>query len=363
MSFDYINEAFKQLNILEEDVFEPSTDGVNKLDMFLDNDDDTINVIDPEATSEEELNDSYIGKVIINCNVCHSHIFKAKEDIEINEEGVVNSESECPYCGEQEGFTVIGEITPYVESKEEEPSEDEVNAEVEVDGEEIPAEEEPVNESLTEAMNNVNVETDDTIVTVNSDENGKVTVSTEPKVEDTIIEDEMIAPISDETINEIEANQEPAEAVASEEEFAEEEFSEDEYVEDETTDVDIEEVDEDSMDELGESYIRNIYDNVSGFRTTNVSMSDTKMIIEGLITFTSGTQKKTGFIFEAVGIDKNNNVRFVGKNSHFSTSPEAYTLSGKVNNNKLFFESLDYHYVAKDSAGKLNKIQGKVNHK
>ena len=90
MAFDYINEAFKRLDILDEELFDTSSEGINKLSDFIEQDDEVVRVIDPEAETDEELKDSYVGKVIVNCNVCHSHIFENKEDIVIEEEGVVN---------------------------------------------------------------------------------------------------------------------------------------------------------------------------------------------------------------------------------------------------------------------------------
>ena len=127
MPFDYINEAFKRLDILEEQMFDTSLNGINNLSDFMDadNTEDIVRVIDPEAETEEDIKDSYVGKVIVNCNVCHSHIFENKEDITIDEaDGAVNIETQCPYCGEQEGFTIVGEIAPYNNEPVEEPSEE-----------------------------------------------------------------------------------------------------------------------------------------------------------------------------------------------------------------------------------------------
>ena len=106
MAFDYINEAFKKLDLLEEQMFNTSLNGINELSNFMDNDDanEIVRVIDPEADTEEMIQDSYVGKVIINCNVCHSHIFENKEEIKIEEDGAVNIEMQCPYCGEHEGL-------------------------------------------------------------------------------------------------------------------------------------------------------------------------------------------------------------------------------------------------------------------
>ena len=142
---NYLSEAFKKLEILDEDVFDLDKDGLTALKDFEDKDeeDDSIAVIDPDAESEEDLEDSYIGKVILDCSVCHTDIYKDKEDITIDEEaGLANIGEECPYCYSSEGFKVIGEVKPFVEITFE--TEDDVD--VEVDGEEV--EDEDMNESL-----------------------------------------------------------------------------------------------------------------------------------------------------------------------------------------------------------------------
>ena len=115
MRLDYIDEAFKKLELLNEDTFNFSPQGMSDLETFLAQDDTTelVKVIDPEATDPAELNTSYVGKVITNCNVCHSNVFTQKDDIQVNEDGIVNIEKQCPYCGELEGFTILGEIIPF----------------------------------------------------------------------------------------------------------------------------------------------------------------------------------------------------------------------------------------------------------
>lgn len=146
---DYLSEAFKQLEILNEDVFDLDKDGLEDLKDFQDEDEEeVIDVIDPEAETEEELEDSYIGKVILDCSVCHTDIYKDKEDVIIDEETqLANVGEECPYCFSVDGFNVIGEVKPFVETEFE--TDDDV--EVEVDGEEVEEEdkdEEEKNESL-----------------------------------------------------------------------------------------------------------------------------------------------------------------------------------------------------------------------
>ena len=156
----YINEAFKQFRLLESEEFDLSPTGLDTLDTFMNQamTDEDIDIIDLEAEAEEDLKKSYIGKVICDCNVCHSNIFYNKEDIEIDEDGVVNPEDECPYCMSLDGYTIVGEIKPYEEGDTEE-SEDEVDLDVDLEDDEeaeepieIESEEDDLDESLTEGF-------------------------------------------------------------------------------------------------------------------------------------------------------------------------------------------------------------------
>lgn len=123
---DYLAEAFKALDDVEdvtpclhEEMFTVDSDGLSELaDFEVENEksEDKKRVIDPEAKNEEELKSSYVGKVIIDCNQCHSKVYKDKEDIVIDGDDV-NKEEECPYCFATEGFKVVGEVAPYTETK------------------------------------------------------------------------------------------------------------------------------------------------------------------------------------------------------------------------------------------------------
>lgn len=123
---DYLAEAFKALDDVEdvtpclhEEMFTVDSDGLSELADFeveSEKSEDKKRVIDPEAKNEEELKSSYVGKVIIDCNQCHSKVYKDKEDIVIDGDDV-NKEEECPYCFATEGFKVVGEVAPYTETK------------------------------------------------------------------------------------------------------------------------------------------------------------------------------------------------------------------------------------------------------
>ena len=94
----YILEAFKQFNSLVEEDESIEREEIPMYDVdsehmhdFLDAvGDDTadVDVIDLEAEAEEDLKQSYVGKVILDCNVCHSNIFVNKEDVIVNEDGI-----------------------------------------------------------------------------------------------------------------------------------------------------------------------------------------------------------------------------------------------------------------------------------
>lgn len=153
MSFDFLRDAFKSLNEASFEINDK--EALQDLDDFRkaseETEETTVSVIDPEADKEEELADSYIGKAICECPVCHSYIFKNKEDIRCEEgEDLCNTDEECPYCCEIGGFKIVGQVCefkPGEAEEEEEVEEKEEEPEVE-ETEEVEAEE-AVDEALT----------------------------------------------------------------------------------------------------------------------------------------------------------------------------------------------------------------------
>lgn len=409
----YLTEAFKSMNILDEDTFSVTPDSLERLDQFL-NGDTVVEpelIIDPEAETEEELQDTYVGKVILNCPVCESKIYKAVADVIVDEESdLVNVGEECPYCQTIDGFEVVGQIDDFnpeevTDSAEtEETTEEETNESLglgvalggaalgagiatsgvakaisNVVSEEVGKCEHcgkplsdngtcPVcdegdeeygrekNESLKdlkkkrvtknkstketpiiEAVNNVNVETDDSVVNVETDEEGKVTVTTENKPTDS--EGDTIVPLSDETKDEILAPEESEESIQD----------------DETVDVELDEFDEKESGEFVESYLKKVYENVKSYKITRGKLDGNKMIFEGIITFNSGKKSKTNFIFESHTITKTGKVKFTGQNPQISKNKKAFTLTGKMQEGKMITESFTYNYLGKDA--KTNKSQ------
>lgn len=114
-----LNEAFRKLESIDQDVFDVDEEGLKKLDAFLDNDEATnvSVVIDPDAEKEDDLEDSYVGKILCRCVVCHSDIMKDESDLHKDEKcsDVVNCGDECPMCQSVDGYKIIGRIAPYEE--------------------------------------------------------------------------------------------------------------------------------------------------------------------------------------------------------------------------------------------------------
>lgn len=130
MSANYLNEAFTQLQLLNEEEFNlTDKDSIEDIKSLVDAPvDASIDIIDPDANNEDELSDSYVGKVVLDCSVCHSKIYKDPSEIVIDEvEELANVGEECPYCYTADGFKVLGQIAPF--SDDVKPTEDELSEE------------------------------------------------------------------------------------------------------------------------------------------------------------------------------------------------------------------------------------------
>lgn len=120
MSANYLTEAFKELNLLtEEEINLNDSDSFAEMKSIMDiSDDDEVVVIDPNAENDEELSDSYVGKVILDCTVCHSKQYKDASEVTLNEDGdLANEGEECPFCYSTDGFTVVGQVAPFDEDE------------------------------------------------------------------------------------------------------------------------------------------------------------------------------------------------------------------------------------------------------
>lgn len=84
--------------------------------MNSDSTDDTIDIIDPDAQCEDDISINYLGKVILDCNVCHTKFYEDKENVVIDKETqCANVDQECPHCKCCDGFKIVGKVARYEE--------------------------------------------------------------------------------------------------------------------------------------------------------------------------------------------------------------------------------------------------------
>lgn len=211
-------------------------------------------------------------------------------------------------------------------------------------------------EGLTEDLQDVSVETDTQKVTV---KDGVTTIEDKSVAQENATENiEMITPVSDELKKAIIAHTDddtiPVEDIHDESE--EEEDDEDADI----MDVDIDDIQEESFNNIGQKFLKTIYENVQDFKTTNATSKDNRLMLEGVIYFKSGAKKKTTFMFEAKDITKNNKVRFLGGNTHICKGKRPFMLNGYLQDKTIIVESLNYNFTTKDAGGQSTKVRGTV---
>lgn len=110
----------------------------------------------------------------------------------------------------------------------------------------------------------------------------------------------------------------------------------------------VEDLDDETFNKLTEGYLTEVYSNVKSFEATNCDLKDNKLVVEGTITFNSGKNKPTTFVYEAKETaDKK--VVLEGLNADFATE-KAFTLNCNLNKaNCLIVESLGYKYTINDT--------------
>lgn len=133
----YLDEIFAKVDALNEEVFDADSEGIKDLKDFEERDakSDDVEIIDDEAETEKDLKKSYVGKVILDCCVCHSKIYRDKDKITVNEDMTLADEGvECPYCYQTDGYKIVGVVADF---KPEEEKEVKTETEVEVKEEKL----------------------------------------------------------------------------------------------------------------------------------------------------------------------------------------------------------------------------------
>lgn len=105
-------------------------------------------IVDLDAESPEDLQPSYVGKMIIQCPQCMTLFYKDPSDVVHSEDDpdTVNVGEKCQHCGNEEGYSIIGkvgEVTPEeAEQFEEVPEETAEETPAEEPAEKLPESEE-----------------------------------------------------------------------------------------------------------------------------------------------------------------------------------------------------------------------------
>ena len=195
----------------------------------------------------------------------------------------------------------------------------------------------PVKSPISESMEDISITTEDTVIKVKATPRAdKETI--EPVTEEEVVDAQVDAAFS-----------------------SEDEGTTDTDVNADEEEVEMDEIDEEGMDELGEAYLKQVYENVNSFKTSKATLRKDKMIIEGVIAFNSGKKAKTQFLFEAKEMTKKGKLKFLGENKNLSKNKKAFTLTGSMSGSKLMVESLNYNYSGIDSkTGKAKRLYGTV---
>ena len=134
---------------LNEEKFDISDEEKVKqgLDLLKDNEtsEEDVEIVDVQAESEKELEDSYVGKYIFQCDSCKQLFYPTLDKLTIDEDGELTADIQCPNCNNDELFTLIGKVSN-VDEEELETKIDDFEKEL-ADEDEMPADdaqEEPV---------------------------------------------------------------------------------------------------------------------------------------------------------------------------------------------------------------------------
>lgn len=71
----------------------------------------TEQIVDVDAETIDKVKDSYIGNAVLRCTKCKTPFFRKPEDLNKDEASeLFNVGEECPHCGNDEGFELVGQI-------------------------------------------------------------------------------------------------------------------------------------------------------------------------------------------------------------------------------------------------------------
>jgi hypothetical protein len=118
-----------------------------------------------------------------------------------------------------------------------------------------------------------------------------------------------------------------------------------EPAEDDYSDLDnVDNIKEESFQKLVNSYAKELYENVKEYRVTGVSQPARKRyIVEGVLVGNNEKEIATNFELKVVK-NARDSILFEGMNKLLTPAENAFKFTGKLENNTLIFESMDYKY-------------------
>ncbi len=329
-------------------------DSIQELEKEIDKEEEPAieKVVDIEADSKDDLKDSYVGNVIIQCDTCHTLFYKQPDElVSEDDEELVNIGEKCPVCSSEEGYNVIGKVAPLEDNDQEEEkddaTEDENIEEVEVETPEETVEEEEIKESLSSEKEEILLE--DKELTLDNSMDFLL------KDEDEAIDgyDKVIKLVNESSLENKQVIIDTLQHIKEEElEHVNElndikkllEFTTDTISRD--VDIEINNFEESYFDNLVNKFLEETYEDINFYKTTDGNLNEDLGVLEldGIIYMKNNTKKPTKFIFESKEIDPSYRMILKGKNTTFSPNDNAFNLVCKLSRGALIAESLNYSY-------------------
>jgi predicted DNA-binding WGR domain protein len=245
--------------------------------------DEVTQVVDVDASTVDELKDSYIGNAILQCPVCKTLIYKKPEALKKSDDkdDIYNADEECPHCGNVGGFNLVGQVA------------------------------------------SLNVTPEDKKETTGAPDSKSIADST--KTDETKDEEPKEEPVDDKK----QELKKPSKVESIGEAFK------------------ADGIDDVRFDKLINQYLHTVYENVDSYKTTKcaIGQDDKTIITEGTIKYKSGKEKTTKFVMEGKCMTKDGRYKLSAINETFSAKQNAFTfIASKDSSNALDISSMLYRY-------------------
>ena len=272
-----------------------------------DDDDVVEKIVDASAEAVEDLKKSYIGSMILRCQTCHTMIYKDAGDLAVDEdastadEKVYNTDDECPHCGSKGGYELIGQVAS------------------------LDVEEGPQDYTGTHSEDGDAVDSG-----ASSDDSNEAQIDEIDRAAEAENPDKTTPSPTTESLKKEKDDKALGYGISS--------------------------ISETRVRRLIKNYLRETYSNVRDFSVSEAKVDDGKAVVDGVISFKSGNEKRTSFEFEPIEVTKSGKLKLSGVNEAISDRG-AFTLTCSLDSGKLLGESMAYCYRIGDEP-----VRGRVNY-